>query len=146
MGKKGRSSYTHYIPERCETNADKYHYELVRKLLEKLPESEQTIITLRYLGEMTNKEIGNFLGVSANTIARRLQWAHKFLQKDEALLIQEVLGGAQRYGNVSEKVMRQIPHIKSKSHSVRKRFLFTFLAILVIAIIVVSVLKLLNIN
>ena len=132
--------------ERHETNADTYRYQLVRKLLEKLPESERTIIVLYYFGEMAPKQIGNFLGVSANTIARRLQRAHKFLQKDEALLIQEVLGGAQRYGNVSEKVMRQIPHIKSKSHSVRKRFLFTFLSILVIAIIVVSALKLLNIN
>ena len=146
MEKKGRSSYTHYVSERCETNADTYRYALVRKLLEKLPESERTVITLYYLGKVPTEGIGRYLGVSEKAVTSRLQRAHKFLQEDEALLIQEVLGGAQRYGNVSEKVMRQIPHIKSKSHPVRKRFLFTFLAILVIAIIVVSVLKLLNIN
>ena len=132
--------------ERRETHANKDRYQLVNKALDKLPESERTIVILSYLGGMTPKRISNFLGVSANTIARRLQRAHKFLQQDEILLIQEVLGGAQRYGNVKEKVMQQIPQIKSKSHSVRKRFFFTSLTILVIAIIVVSALKLLNIN
>ncbi|MXV84520.1 sigma-70 family RNA polymerase sigma factor [Candidatus Poribacteria bacterium] len=146
MGKKGQSSYTHDILERCETNAYKYRYQLVQQALKKLPESERTIIVLCYLGEMAPKQIGNFLGVSANTIARRLQRAHKFLQKDEILLIQKVLGDAQVSGSVHENLMRQVPHIKSKSHSVRKRFFLTFLTILVIAIIVVSVLKLLNIT
>ena len=146
MGKKGRSSYTHYVSERSETNADTYRYELVRKLLKKLPESERTVITLYYLGKVPTEGIGRYLGVSEKAITNRLQRAHKLLQEDEALLIQEVLGGAQRSGNVREKVMRQIPHIKSKSHSVRKPFFFTFLTILVIVIIVASVLKLLNIN
>ena len=132
--------------ERRETNADTYRYERVNKALEKLPESERTIIVLCYLGEMAPKQIGNFLGVSANTIARRFQRAHKFLQKDEILLIQKVLGGAQVSESVKENLMRQVPHIKSESHSIRKRFFFTFLTILVIAIIVASALKLLNIN
>ena len=146
MRKKRRSSYTHGISERCETNADTYRYQLVRKLLKKLPESERTVITLYYLGEVPTEGIGRYLGVSEKAITNRLQRAHKLLQEDEALLIQEVLGGAQRVGNVREKVMRQIPHIKSESHSVRKRFFFTFLTIVVVAIIVVSALKLLNIN
>ena len=146
MGKKGQSSYTHGISERCETKADTYRYQLVRKLLEKLPESERTIITLYYLGKVPTERIGRYLGVSEKAITSRLQRAHKLLQEDEALLIQEVLGGAQRSGNVREKVMQQIPYIKSKSHSARKRFFFTFLTILVIAVIVVSVIKLLNIN
>ena len=129
--------------KRRETNANEYRYHLVQQALKKLPESERTIIVLCYLGEMAPQQIGNFLGVSANTIARRLQRAHKFLQKDEILLIQKVLGGAQISGSVKEQLMRQVPHIKSESHSVRKRFLFTSLIILVIAIIVVLVLKLL---
>lgn len=143
MGKKGRSSYTRYISERCETHADTYRYALVRKVLKKLPESERTVITLYYLGEVPTEGIGRYLGVSEKAVTRRFQQAHKLLQEDEILLIQEVLGGAQRSGNLTERVMQQIPHIKSKSHSVRKRFFFTFLTILGIAIIVVSVLKLL---
>ena len=146
MGKKGRSSHTHDISERCETNTDKYRYQLVRKLLKKLPESERTVITLYYLGKVPTEGIGRYLGVSEKAITSRLQRAHKLLQEDEALLIQEVLGGAQISGNVKEKVMRQILHIQSKSHSVRKRFFFTFLTILGLAIIVASVLRFLNIN
>lgn len=146
MGKKGRSFDTHDISERCETNVDPYRYELVRKLLAKLPESERTVITIYYLGKVPTEGVGRYLGVSTNTIARRLQRAHKLLQEDEICLIQEVLGGAQLSGNVKEKVMRQVSHIKSEPHSVRKRLFFTFLTILGIAIIVVLVLKLLNIN
>ena len=146
MRKKGRSSYTHDISERCETNTDNYRYQLVRKLLKKLPESERTVITLYYLGKVPTEEIGRYLGVSEKAITSRLQRAHKLLQEDEALLIQEVLGGAQISGNVKEKVIRRVSHIKSESHSVRKWFFFTFLTILGLAIIVASVLKFLNIN
>ena len=141
-----RSSYTRYVSERRETNANEHCYELVKKLLEKLPESERTVITLYYLGEMTTKEIGKSLGVSVNTITSRLQRAHKLLQKDETLLIQEVLGGAQISESVIENIMRQVADIKPKSLSVRKRFLFICSTILVIAIIVALVLKLLNGN
>ena len=132
--------------ERRETNADTYRYQLVQQALKKLPESERTVITLYYLGKVPTEQIGRYLGVSEKAITSRLQQAHKLLQENEALLIQKVLGGAQRSGNVSEKVMQQISHMKSKSHSVRRWFLFTFLTILVIVIIVASVLKLLNIN
>ncbi len=143
MRKKGRSSYTHDISQRCETNADKYRYQLVRKLLKKLPESEQTVITLYYLGKVPTEGIGRYLGVSEKAITSRLQRAHKLLQEDEILLIQKVLGGVQVSESVKENIIRQVSHIKSKSHSVGKRFFFTFLIILVTAIIVVSVLKLL---
>ena len=136
MEKKGRSSDTHDISERSETNADRYRYQLVWKVLKKLPESEGTVITLYYLGKVPTEGIGRYLGVSEKAITRRLQGAHKLLQEEEVLLIQEVLGGAQISGNITEKVMRQIRHIKSESHSVRKWFLVTFFTILVIAIIV----------
>ena len=143
MGKKGRSSYTHDISERRETNADKYRYQLVRELLEKFPESERTVITLYYLGKVPTEGIGRYLGVSEKAITSKFQRAHKLLQEDEILLIQKVLGGVQISKSVKENIIRQVSHIKSESHSVRKRFFFTFLTILVTAIIVVSVLKLL---
>jgi predicted DNA-binding protein YlxM (UPF0122 family) len=132
--------------ERRETNADTYRYQLVLQALKKLPESERTVIILYYLGGVSTEGIGRFLGVSEKAITSRLQQAHKFLQEDEILLIQKVLGGAQISGSVHEKIMRRVTHIKSRSHSVRKRFFFTFSTILVIAVIVVSVLKLLNIT
>ena len=146
MRKKGKSSYTHDISERQETNADTYRYQLVKQALKKLPESERTVITLYYLGGVSTEGIGRYLGVSEKAITSRLQQAHKFLQEDEILLIQQVFGGVQISESVKENLMRQIAHIKSEPYSVRKRFFFTFSTILVIAIIVVSVLKLLNIT
>lgn len=143
MGKKGRSSYTHDI---SEPNTDNYRYQLVRKLLRKLPESERTVITLYYLGKVPTEGIGRYLGVSEKAITSRLQRAHKLLQKDEILLIQKVLGGAQISESVKENTIRRVSHIKSESHSVRKWFFFTFLTILGLAIIVASVLKFLSLN
>lgn len=137
------SSRTCYIPERCTTNASEDSYKLVKKTLKRLPENEQTVVTLYYLGELTTKEIGKYLGVSANTIASRLQRARKLLREDEVRLIQEVLGGVQISENVTKNVMRQVAAMKSTSLSIRKRFLFIFSAILVIAIVGAFVLKLL---
>ena len=75
-----------------ETETTEHHHEIVKKLLQRLPESERTVVTLHYLGEMTAKEIGRFLGVSVNTINSRLRRAKKRLQEREELLIQEMLG------------------------------------------------------
>lgn len=110
MGEKKRSSYTRYKSEHRKTSEDRY--DLVKKLLKKLPEDEQTMITLYYLGKMTTEEIGKFLRVSVNTITSKLQHAHKLLQKDEVLLIQEVLGSTQISESIRENIMRQIPHVK----------------------------------
>lgn len=54
-------AYTQYASEKQETEAAEYLYEIVRKLLDKLPDAERTVMTLYYLGEMTTKEISKFL-------------------------------------------------------------------------------------
>ena len=106
------ASYTHYESERRETAASEHRLELAKKLLAKLPESERTVVTLYYLGEMTTKEIGRFLGVSVNTITSRLQRARKRLQDDQEHLIKEVLGGTQIPARLSESIKRQIADMK----------------------------------
>ena len=75
------SSYTYYELEQREREATEHSYQRVKKLLDKLPKSEKTVMTLYYLGEMNTKEIGKFLGVSVNTITSRLQRARKRLQE-----------------------------------------------------------------
>ena len=50
-------SYEHYMSEGHEKEAKASRQKLVGKLLAKLPESERTVVTLYYLGEMTTKEI-----------------------------------------------------------------------------------------
>ena len=107
-----RTSYERYISEQQETDAREHRHELVKKLLEKLPESERTVMTLYYLGEMTTKEIGKFLGVSVHTITSRLQRARKRLQQDEELLVQEVLGSVPLSAGLTESIVQKVADIK----------------------------------
>ena len=82
--------YSRYIArEHAKTTAAAQH-DLVKGLLTKLKESDREIITLHYFEEMTSSEIGDFLGVSENTIKSRLHRARQQLKKYEPM-IQEVL-------------------------------------------------------
>ena len=103
-----KSAYARYVLEERETQATEHRFEIVKKLLEKLPEGEYTVITLYYLGEMTTKEIGKFLGVSVETIRTRLHRARKRLEEEEELLIQEVLGGVQISLRIKQNIMRKV--------------------------------------
>ena len=106
-----QSSYKRYVSEQRETAAKERRHEIVEALLETLPESERTVVTLYYLGEMTAKEIGNFLGVSVNTIKSRLRRARERLQAEEHL-ISETLGSVQLPANFIERIMQQVADIK----------------------------------
>ena len=118
-----RSSYIHHVSEERETERTEHRRELVKKLLAKLPESERTVVTLYYLGEMTAKEIGKFLGVSVGTIKSRLRRGRKRLQEDEELMIQEVLGGVRIPASLGENVMRQVADMKPTASPASKPFL-----------------------
>ena len=104
------SSYQHYMSNRRETEADEHRSETVKNLLKELPESERTVVTLHYLGEMTTKEIGNFLGVSVNTIKSRLRRGRERLQEAESL-VSDVLGSVQLPADLTERIMRQVADI-----------------------------------
>ena len=78
----GKLSYTRYISEQHETEAVERHYEIVKNLLEKLPEHERTVVKLHYLDEMTAKEIGEHLNVPVKTVHSRLHRARKRLQTE----------------------------------------------------------------
>ena len=104
------SDYIHYMSDQRETEVKEHRSEVVKKLLERLPESERTVVTLHFLGEMTTKEIGNFLGVSVNTIKSRLRRGRARLQEAESW-IREVLGGVQLSADLTERIMRQVAEI-----------------------------------
>ncbi len=106
------SAYNHHAAEQREAEGTTYRYEIAQKLLSKLPESERTVMTLYYLGEMTAKEISKFLGVSVNTITSRLRRARERLRQDQERLVQEVLGGVQLSTNLTENIMRQVADVK----------------------------------
>ena len=117
------ASYSHYISEQQRIRRTERRHEIVKKLLEKLPESERTVVTLYYLGEMTTKEIGKFLGVSAKTIGSRLTRARKRLKQKEDLFIQEFLGGVQLSTNLKQNIMRQVADLNPTSIPVGKPLL-----------------------
>ncbi len=104
------SSYTHYMSDQRETEVEEHRSEVAKTLLEKLPESERTVVTLHFLGEMTTKEIGNFLGVSVNTIKSRLRRGRERLREAESL-VREVLGSVQLPADLTERIMRQVAEI-----------------------------------
>ena len=104
------SSYTHYVTLKREADAAEHNAEIAKKLLERLPESERTVVTLYYLGEMTVKEIGDFLGVSVNTIKSRLRRGRERLQEAESL-VSEVLGSVQLPADLTARIMRQVADI-----------------------------------
>ena len=106
-----KSSYTNYELEHREIEAAEHQREIVKALLEKLPESERTVVTLHYLGEMTCEAIGEFLGVSANTVKSRLQRARNRLKEQENM-IRETLGSVQLPANFTENIIRQAAEIK----------------------------------
>ena len=100
------ASYVHHTSHQRETEITEYRRKLAKTLLQELPESERTVVTLYYLGKMTTKEIGKFLGVSVNTIKSRLRRARKRLQ--EEALVRETLNGVQLPDTLIENVMRHI--------------------------------------
>ena len=139
MKETEKSDYERYVSEQREAESIERRNEIVEKLLESLPESERTVVTLYYLGEMTLKEMGNFLGVSVNTIASRLRRARKRLRADQELLIQETLGGVQLSENLITNIMRQVADIDPTPPTATKPFLpwiavgaFTILVILLL--------------
>ena len=110
-------SYRHYEDEAREKAAVEDRRERVNALLEKLPESERTVVTLHYLGEMTSKAIGEFLGVSPNTVRSRLQRARNRLLKEQEEMIRETLGSVHLPTTFTENIARQIADIKPVSPS-----------------------------
>ena len=117
-------SYTRYMSEQRETETAEHYYEIVKQLLEKLPEKERTVVTLHYLDEMTTKEIGSFLGVSVNTIHSWLYRARKrlreHLQGEEFHMTQEGRGELDQSTEeviLKEFVPKMLGTIETKIHA-----------------------------
>lgn len=95
----------HVATEHAKTTAEAQR-DLVRKLLTKLKESDQEVITLHYFEEMTSSEIGMYLGVSENTIKSRLHRARQQLKRYQ-FMIQEELGITVEGDHRSQKQLKR---------------------------------------
>ena len=111
-----KATYSGYIIEENERTTAETKREVVKKLLEKLQESDRTVITLHYFGEMSAAEIGTFLGVSVNTIKSRLRRAQQRLKKEEPI-VREALDHFQITPHLTENIMREISSLKPAAPS-----------------------------
>ena len=109
-------AYTQYRAEQEAEIVNEQQREVVKRLLQKLPESERTVVTLHYLGDMSCEDISKFLGVSPNTVKSRLHRARKRLKKEEQM-VRENLGGFQFTATLAENVLQEIARIKPTAPS-----------------------------
>ena len=138
-----KAAYEHHISEQRQTETAEHHREIVKKLLAKLPESERTVVTLYYLGEMTTKEIGKFLGVSVDTIKTRLRRGRKRLQEQQVEpLVSETLGAIQFPAHITERIMQQVTDIGPIQPPVAK----PLLPWIVVGTVVVVVMSMLGVS
>ncbi|MYH81746.1 sigma-70 family RNA polymerase sigma factor [Candidatus Poribacteria bacterium] len=109
-------AYVQYRAEEKDEEVSERQREVVKRLLQKLPESERTVVTLHYLGDMTCEDISQFLGVSPNTVKSRLHRARKRLKKAEHI-VRENLGGFQFTTALTENLLKEIARIKPTAPS-----------------------------
>lgn len=105
------SSYRQYEEEQRMEASVEHRRRRIRSILEKLPESERTVVILHYLGEMTYKAISEFLGVSPNTVKSRLQRARNRLKQVDDI-VRETLGSVHLPTNFTENIIGQLVDIK----------------------------------
>ena len=106
-----KDAYSQHIAEEQAKTIVKEQQEVVKKLLATLKESDRTVITLHYFGEMTCEEMSEFLGVSANTIKSRLRRARNRLKKEEPM-IREAISNFQISPNLTDNIMKEIARLK----------------------------------
>ncbi len=112
-------AYSRYVAEEKAKVTVEAQRQVVNKLLATLPESERTVITLHYFGEMTCEEMSEFLGVSANTIKSRLRRARNRMKKEEPM-IREAISNFQISPNLTDNIMREVARLKPAAPSVSK--------------------------
>ncbi|MCG9128184.1 sigma-70 family RNA polymerase sigma factor [Candidatus Poribacteria bacterium] len=105
------STYSNYVALENKRSSAENQRLVVEKLLAKLKESERTVMTLHYYGDMSCKEIGDFLGVSVNTVKSRLHRAQQRFQKDEGI-IREALENYQFSPSLTDTIMKEISRTK----------------------------------
>ena len=127
-------AYSRHVTEERSRTAAEAQREVVKKLLAKLQESERTVMTLYYLGEMKVEEISRFLGVSASTIKSRLRRARNRLKEEEPM-IKEALDHFQITPNLTENIMREVSRLKPIAPSNSKPFVPWAIGISTIAVI-----------
>ncbi|MCY4403071.1 MAG: sigma-70 family RNA polymerase sigma factor [Candidatus Poribacteria bacterium] len=114
-------AYSQYVTAQKTKTTVETQRQVVKKLLATLPESERTVITLYYFGEMTCEKISEFLGVSANTIKSRLRRARNRLKQEEPM-IREAITNFKISPNLTDNILQEIAKLKPTAPSTSKPF------------------------
>ena len=138
MTMKGEAAYSRYVADEQAKTETEAQQKVVKQLLSKLQESERTVMTLYYFGEMTCEEISKFLGVSANTIKSRLSRARQRLKKEEPI-IREALDSFQLSAHLTENIVREIAHIKPVAPSRGKPLVPWAIAVSTVTVILLMI-------
>jgi N-acetylneuraminic acid mutarotase len=89
-------------------------YESVREALNSLPEIYSQVVTLRYFGGMTVKEMARFLGVSPNTIDRRLRGARARLKEEMIAMMSTTYQQHELPASFTFRIVEMVKRIKIK--------------------------------
>lgn len=130
-------SYAEHDGRRAEATDLERQRAAVKRLLEQLPESERTVVTMHYLAEMSCEKISEFLGVSPNTIKSRLYRARKRLEGQEALL-HEASGVFQVPPTLTANIAREVARIQPTTPPVGKPWVpwvFSFTSTLLLIVV-----------
>ncbi|MCY4403072.1 MAG: sigma-70 family RNA polymerase sigma factor [Candidatus Poribacteria bacterium] len=112
-------AYSRYVTAQKTKTTVETQRQVVKKLLATLPESERTVITLYYFGEMTCEKMSEFLGVSANTIKSRLRRARNRMKQEEPM-IREAITNYKISPNLTDNILQEIAKLKPAAPSVSK--------------------------
>ncbi len=109
-------AYAQYRAKQRDEFVNEQQREVIKRLLEKLPEGERIVVTLHYLDDMTCENISQYLHVSSNTVKSRLHRARKRLKKEEPA-IREIWKGSKGEFIMSAK----LEDIRAKFNAYREQ-------------------------
>ena len=91
---------------------DEQQRQEVRDALDSLPESQCTVLTFHYLGGLSCKEIGRFIGTSEGAIKDRLYRARLRLREEITNMMQKTLRGFQLPSTFTRKLLERISNFE----------------------------------
>ena len=103
-----------YIVDRSSVDSYRENmvYESVREALDSVPEIYREVVTLRYFGGMTVKEISRFIGVSPGTVDRRLREARTRLREEMAAMMNTAYEQHQLPASFTFRIIEMLKRIK----------------------------------
>jgi RNA polymerase sigma factor (sigma-70 family) len=87
-------------------------YESIREALDSLPEMYRQVLTLRYFGGMTVKEISRFLGVSPGTIDRQLRGALTQLKEEIPIMMSTAYEQHELPGSFTFRIVEAVKRMR----------------------------------